>query len=61
VSTPRISTYSTLGHRCGHLLGGHGPGVPRFDHTAYRRSGELWQQDYAAIGMYEEFNPITRL
>jgi hypothetical protein len=43
------------------LLGGHRPGIPGFDHTTYRRSGEFWQQDYAAIGMHKELNPIARL
>ena len=61
MSSLRISTQSTFGNRCAHLLGGHRPGVPGFDHTTYRRSREFRQQDYTAIGMHEELNPITRL
>lgn len=60
MSSPRISTQSTLGNRCGHLLGGHRPGVPGFDHTTYRRRWDFRQQHYSAVGMHEELNPITR-
>jgi hypothetical protein len=61
VSSTGISTQSTLGNRSGHLLGSHRPRIPRFDHTAWHRSGAFRQQDYTAIAMDEEFHPIARL
>ena len=61
MSSPRISTQSPLSGCYGHLLGGHWPRAPRLDATPYRRSREFRQQDYTAVGMHEELDPITRL
>ena len=59
--SPRLSFHRALGGRPAHLLGGHSPPPSDFDHPTYRRCWEFRQQDHAAIGMYKELNPITRL
>ena len=61
MSSSRMSTQSTLGSRYGHLLGGHRLPAPGFDRTTYRRSWAFRQQNYTAVGMHEEFYPITWL
>src|SRR5260370_40467990 len=53
-------TSGTFSSSCGHLRGGHRPLASGLDHASQCRSRKLRQQNHAAIGMYEELNPITR-
>jgi hypothetical protein len=40
-----------------HLLNRHGPSTG-LDNTPQSRRGKLWQEDHAAVRMYEEFDPV---